>query len=352
MKHYDFLKEYIKTPTPTGFENSFGGQQLWCDTIHPFVDNTVIDPHGTAYAVKKGLKYGTPDDKILVIDAHCDEISWLVNFITDKGYLKVIRNGGSDHQIAPSSRVDIWTDDQKPPITGVFGHPAIHVKDRGEPTIEKLFIDAGFKSKDEALEQGVEVGCPITMRGDLEELGENLITGHALDDKVGGYISVLVAEAVKDINLWYTVIFVNSVQEEIGLKGAKMAAGKLNPDMAICIDVCHDTQSPAYNKKKDGDTSCGEGAVLLQAPSINKQLYKALKETEGKKQLLARSPSSGTNTDSYAYHSKGCPSALLSIPMKYMHTTTETVHKDDITACSDILVRFITDLKEGDFTFF
>src|SRR5688572_20293833 len=145
-----FLENYLNNASPTGFESS--GQKMWLDYLKPYIDEHIVDTYGTAVGViNPGQKYK------VVIEAHADEISWFVNYITDDGYIYVRRNGGSDHQIAPSKRVNIQTD--KGVVKGVFGWPAIHVRDAAReetPTLKNIFIDVGAENKNEVDEMVIQ----------------------------------------------------------------------------------------------------------------------------------------------------------------------------------------------------
>lgn len=345
-KNIEFLYKYLNNASPTGFE--YPGQQIWLDYIKPFIDETIIDTYGTAVGViNPGKEYK------VAIEAHADEISWFVNYITPEGYIYVIRNGGSDHQIAPSMRVNLHTR-KKGIVKGVFGWPAIHVRtsDKEEsPTLKNIFIDIGASSKEEVLEMGVNVGTVATFEDGLTELNKTYYTGRALDNRMGGYIIAEVARKLKEdnIELPFTLYIVNSVQEEIGLRGAEMISRRLKPNVAIVNDVTHDTQSPMYDKKKSGDIACGKGPALSYGPAVQNNLLNFIidtaEENEIPVQLSACSRSTGTDTDAFAYSGEGVPSALISLPLKYMHTTVETVHKDDVQSCIDLYVAVLSKLQ-------
>lgn len=339
----DFLKEYINTPSPTGFEMLLGGQSVWINEACKYCEQIDSDNYGSAFAITGDLNSGYT----VILDAHCDEISWLVSNIEKTGFLRVVRNGGVDHQTAPSSRVNIWTDNGM--INGVFGHPAIHVKDRPDKVeLKDLFIDIGARTKEEAELMGVEVGNVITYSDGYMELGPNFITGRALDDKIGGYINIQVLKKIyeNNIQLPFRLIVANTVQEEIGLKGAAMISNKFKPDVAFVVDVCHEDSSPAYKIKQ---FKGGEGTVLSVAPAVHNKLLRfvkdTLKEKNVKYRMMASSGSTGTNTDSYAYPI-GCPSVLFSLPLAYMHTTVETVHVDDIQSTIDAIYESLISLNE------
>ena len=339
----NFLKRYINTPSPVGFEFILGGQVVWLNEVKKYTEKTKIDTYGNIYAYCGDLNA----NYTVILDAHGDEISWLVSEITKGGFLKVVKNGGSDLQIAPSTRVNVWLENGIP-ISGVFGHPPIHISERPEKIeIKNLFIDVGARTYDEVISMGIEVGNPITPQDGYMGLGDNFITGRALDDKLGGYINLMVLKKLKEnnINLPYELIIINSVQEEIGLKGAAIASFNINPDVALIVDVCHAEDSPAYKSKQ---YLSGDGTILTVAPSVHNKLLrfikKILSENNIKYKMMSRSGSSGTNTDSYAYP-LGCPSSLFSIPLAYMHTTVETVHKCDIQSTIDAIYNTLINLS-------
>ena len=191
-KNIEFLYQYLNNASPTGFEHP--GQQIWLDYIRPFIDETIIDDYGTAVGViNPGKKYS------VAIEAHADEISWFVNYITHEGYIYVIRNGGSDHQIAPSMRVNLHTR-KNGIVKGIFGWPAIHVRSSTSelpPKLDNIFIDIGAENKEEVEKMGVVPGTVITFEDGLTELNSKFYTGRALDNRMGGYIIAEVARRLK-----------------------------------------------------------------------------------------------------------------------------------------------------------
>jgi putative aminopeptidase FrvX len=346
-KSKKFLFDYLNNSSPTGFEAS--GQQIWLDYIRPYINTHMIDVYGTAV----GIINPKAQYKV-VIEAHADEISWFVNYITEEGYIYVRRNGGSDHQIAPSMRVNIYTD--KGIVKGVFGWPAIHVRDAGKeeaPSLKNIFIDVGAESKKEVEALGVHVGCVITFVDELMELNKNYLTGRALDNRMGGF---MIAEVTRRLSenkkkLPFGLYIVNAVQEEIGLRGAEMISRRIKPDLAICTDVTHDTGSPMYNKKESGNLKCGLGPVVCYGPAVQNNVLKMIINVADKKKIAfqrqAVSRSTGTDTDSFAYSAEGVASALISLPLKYMHTTVETVHKDDVENVINLIYEVLLQIKPG-----
>jgi putative aminopeptidase FrvX len=348
-----FLTSYINNPSPTGFE--WEGQRLWLEYISPFIDEHFVDNYGTAV----GVINPTASYKV-VIEAHSDEISWFVNYITKDGLIYVIRNGGSDHQIAPSKRVNIHTD--KGIVKAVFGWPAIHTRN-GEkeetPTQKNIFLDCGCTSKEEVEALGIHVGCVITYEDEFMVLNNRYYVGRALDNRIGGFMIAEVARLLKENgkSLPFGLYIVNAVQEEVGLRGAEMIANRIKPNLAIVTDVTHDTQTPMINKVVQGDLACGKGPVLSYAPSVqtkfNKLLIRAAEEAEIPFQRQASSRWTGTDTDAFAYSNDGVVSALISLPLRYMHTTVEMVHKNDVDNVIRLIYETLLRIEDGqDFRYF
>jgi putative aminopeptidase FrvX len=328
-KSEKFLKKYLNNASPTGKEME--GQKLWVNYIRPFVDELHLDNYGTCYGIIKGK-----NNYKVVIEAHADEIGFYVNYITSDGMIYVKRNGGSDHQIAPSKRVLIHTR-KKGVVNGVFGWPAIHMRDNDEqtPKMDNIFIDIGASSKEEVLEMGIEKGNEITYEDDFRILNDKYYLGRAIDNRIGGFMIAQVAKLLKEnkIELPYDLYIVNSVQEEIGLRGAQMIANTIKPNCAIITDVTHDTTTPMINQTKYSDVKCGEGAAIPNSPAIHKILLELIRdaadENDIKYQVIADG-AGGNDTTAFAYSNTGVPSAQIALPQKYMHTTNEMVSIKDV----------------------
>jgi putative aminopeptidase FrvX len=347
MEREEFLVKYLNNASPTGFESS--GQQIWLDYMKPYVDEYFTDNYGTAVGV-----INPEAEYKVVIEAHADEISLFVNYISDDGYIYVIRNGGSDHQIAPSKRVNLHT--PKGVVKGVFGWPAIHVREKeseSAPSLKNIFIDVGASTKQEVLDMGIHVGTVATFDDEIFKLNEKYWCGRALDNRIGGYMIAQVARKLKEEGkeLPFGLYIVNAVQEEIGLRGAEMIAARIKPNVAIITDVCHDTHSPMYDKKLQGDQKSGNGPVLTYGPAVQNNLLNMLIEVADKNEIpfqrSAASRSTGTDTDAFAYSNEGVPAALISLPLKYMHTTVETAHETDIEQVIELMYQFLTQLEGG-----
>jgi putative aminopeptidase FrvX len=325
-----FFEAYINNASPTGFEVE--GQKLWLNYIKPAIDEYHVDNYGTVYGVinpKAPFK--------VVIEAHADEISWFVSYITSDGLIYVKRNGGSDHMIAPSMRVFIHVKDKR--IPAVFGWPAIHTRKAGSekaPAIENIFLDCGCTSKDEVEKMGIHVGCVITYQDQFFTLNDRYYGGRALDNRAGGFMIAKVARMLKENKKKFPfgLYIVNSVQEEVGLHGAEMIVQTIEPDVAIITDVAHDTTTPMIDKIAEGDYKCGNGPILTIGPAVHNKLLGLIRDTADKNkipyQMDAASRGTGTDTDAFAFANGGIPSALISLPLRYMHTTVEMVHKEDL----------------------
>lgn len=346
QKSLHFLEEYLNAASPTGYERN--GQEIWMNYLKPYVDKIEYDHYGTCYGIIN------PDAEFkVVIEAHADEISWYVNYITDDGLIYVIRNGGSDQAIAPSKVVHIHGENGT--VKGVFGWPAIHTRSANQnepvPKIENIFIDCGAKTKKEVEEMGIHVGCMITYPDEFFELNDRYFVCRALDNRIGGFMIAEVARMLKDNKkkLPFGLYIVNSVQEEVGLYGADMIADTIKPNIAIITDVTHDTTTPMIDKKKEGEQKCGDGPVVFFAPSVHHNIREIIVETARSKKIpfqrAAASRATGTDTDVFAHSNGGVPSALISLPLRYMHTTVEMVEKEDVANVIKLIYETLLQIK-------
>ena len=280
-KSLAFFEKYLNNASPTGYESE--GQKLWMNYVKPYVDTFITDTYGTAVGVIN------PEAKYrVVIEGHSDEISWYVNYITDNGLLYVIRNGGSDHQIAPSKWVNIHT--KNGIVKGIFGWPAIHTRDRAKeepPKLDNIFIDIGAKDKEEVKKMGVHVGCVITYPDEFQVLNNDKYVCRAIDNRAGGFMIAEVARLLHENKkkLPFGLYITNAVQEEIGLRGAEMISQTIRPNAAIITDVCHDTTTPMIDKKKQGHTELGAGPVISYAPAVQNKLRERIIETAEAKKI-------------------------------------------------------------------
>lgn len=255
--------------------------------------------------------------------------------------------------IAPSKRVNIHTD--KGIVKAVFGWPAIHMRQTKEetPSLKNIFLDCGCSSAEEVAKMGIHVGCVVTFEDEFMIMNKSRYLGRALDNRIGGFMIAEVARLLheKKVKLPFGLYIVNSVQEEVGLRGAEMIAHRLKPNVAIITDVCHDTGTPMVDKIENGDQKSGDGPVLTYGPAVQNNLLKQIIKTAEKNKIpfqrAAASRATGTDTDAFAYSNEGVPSALISLPLRYMHTTVEMCRKEDVENTILLMFEVLKGLKAG-----
>lgn len=351
-KSEKFIESYLNNPSPTGFESE--GQKLWLEYIKPYIDDYFTDNYGSVVGV-----INPKAEYKVVIEAHADEISWFVHYITKDGFIYLRKNGGSDHMIAPSKRVNIHT--EKGIVKAIFGWPAIHTRQQKEetPSLKNIFLDCGCDNKEEVEKLGIHVGCVVTFEDEFMVMNKNRYVGRALDNRMGGVMIAEVARLLKENKdkLPFGLYIVNSVQEEVGLRGAEMIAMRIKPNVAIITDVCHDTNTPMVDKVENGDQKSGDGPVLTYGPAVQNNLLKQIIQTAEKHKIpfqrAAASRATGTDTDAFAYSNDGVSSALISLPLRYMHTTVETVRKEDVENTIRLIYESVKSIKKDqDFRYF
>ncbi|MCC5926147.1 MAG: M42 family metallopeptidase [Bacteroidetes bacterium] len=342
---FSFLESLLITPSPTGYEQA--GQTVWVDYLKPIADEVLTDAYGSAAARLQV----NPDAITVMIEAHCDEIGMVVQHIDDQGFLWIQRIGGSDPTIARARKVFIHG--EKGVVTGTIGHTAIHLQDRdnNKPFAWKdLFIDIGAANREEA-EAMVRVGDPITYSDDFDFLTEDMICGRALDNRIGGFV---IAQAFKRLaerkdELRVNVLALNAVQEEIGGFGARMMSYRLMPDVALVTDVTHATDTPGINQKEHGRILLGGGPSVTHGSSSHPKVVKHLTDVATKHEIAiqheASSVRTGTDTDSIYFTRQGIPSALTSLPLRYMHSPVETASLKDVSKLIDLMEAFVLSLQ-------
>ena len=344
----DFLFDLLDTPSPTGFETP--GQRVWADYVRPFADSVENDAYGTAWATLAGT---AEDGPRVMFDAHVDEIGFMVSHITDNGFIHVNRIGGSDRAIARGQRVRILGNDGA--VLGVIGNTAIHLRDRDNtsiPKVHELFVDIGASSADDVRDRGLRVGHPMVFDVAPAELTDTRITGRAIDNRLGGFIIAQALERLAEDRPAWTVFATNSVQEEIGGHGAQMITHRLNPDAAIVFDVTHSTDSPGIDPTQHGTIEIGKGPTVTHGTSNHPKLVdRVIEVAEAEDIPLQHEPSSrrtGTDTDSIFKTRSGVPSVLLSVPLRYMHSTVEIIDTEDVEQCIQLYVAITRSLQEDD----
>lgn len=334
-----FLETLIHTPSPVGYESK--GQSIWVAEMEKVASRVETDTYGSAAAY---LDVDS-DAPTVMIEAHCDEIGMVVNYISEDGFIYVNKLGGSDSTIARARRVYIHN--RKGTVFGVTGHMAIHLQDQKngggkEPSWKEIYVDIGVKSREEALEM-VQIGDPVTYTEQIEWINDQMISGRALDNRIGGFI---LTEVMKELSqrkeeLRVNVVALNSVQEEVGGFGAKMMAYRIHPTWALVTDVTHATDIPSVDAKEHGMISLGSGPSIQHGganhPSMVRELEDLAESHEIAIQHEATSVRTGTDTDSIFYQKEGIPSALISVPLRYMHSPVEVAHLSDVKACAEIM---------------
>ena len=241
-------------------------------------------------------------------------------------------------------------------VKAIFGWPAIHTRtaaNEKSPKLDNIFLDCGAKNKEEVEKLGIHVGCVVTYEDKFMFLNDKYYVGRALDNRVGGFMIAEVARLVyqNKLKLPFGLYITNSVQEEVGLRGAQMIVEQIKPNVAIVTDVCHDTGTPMLDKIKQGDTKCGDGPVLTYGPAVQNNLLDLIINTATKNKIpfqrAAASRSTGTDTDAFAYATGGVASALISLSLRYMHTTVETVAKEDVENVIRLIYESLKNIKSN-----
>jgi putative aminopeptidase FrvX len=329
---YDFLEELLVTPSPTGFESA--GQSVWLEYIKQFADEVNYDAYGSATA----HLHVDDDAPTIMLEAHCDEIGMMIQHITSDGFVYVNKLGGSDSTIARAKHVHVHT--KNGIVAGIVGNTAIHLQDKKngggkQPAWKDIYIDIGARDREQALKM-VQIGDPITYADDFEFLTDDILTGRALDNRIGGF---MIAQAFRQLSerrdeLKVNVIALNSVQEEIGGFGARMMTYRNMPDVALVTDVTHATDTPGINQKEHGQVKLSEGPTLTHGAANHPKIVELLEQIAESKEIPvqheATSVRTGTDTDSIFYQQTGVPSALISLPLRYMHSPVETAAVQDI----------------------
>ncbi len=345
----EFLLKYLNTDSPSTYE--IEGQKVWLAELEEYADKVITDNYGNVALLIKGTKHSKSNNFKVVIDAHGDEIGWIVKSISDDGFIKVQRNGGTDNDITQGTQVKILT--RKGKVKGFFGSPAIHLKDRDSKDKikqENLAIDVGALTKEDVEKLGIEVGSFVVVDRVAEIMNDKFVVGKSLDDKIGGFIHSEVLKKLKEdkIKLPYDLYIVNSVQEEVGLRGARMMNKIIKPNVAIAFDATFDTNTPGINKDKHGDYKMGEGIVLRQGFDVHNTFLKLMKDCAKENDInfkIQVGGSGGTNT--FSYYQSGVVTNTLLIPLRYMHTPNEMVMLDDVQTAIDFYVKALQKIENN-----
>ncbi len=342
-----FLFDLLATPSPSGFEAA--GQRKWMAQAGKFADRVESDAYGSAWATIEGAK----DGPRILFAAHADEIGFMVKHIAADGFISVDRIGRADAGNARGRRVEILGD--KGSVRGVIASTAMHIREaEGETAVPKaheLVIDIGAASDKEVAQAGIRVGHPLVYVDTAEEFGQGLLCGRALDNRVGSFILTEVLQRLGKLKarLPATVQAVNAVQEEIGGNGARMVAHRLMPDVAVVIDVTHATDTPGIDHRQHSLIKLGQGPTLTHGTVNHIEVVKRLSEVGEKEKIPLQHEASwritGTDADVIFRQQHGIPTALVSLPLRYMHSAAEVVHLADVEHTIQLLVAFAASVQ-------
>ena len=325
-----FLRRYVELSSPSGFEEE--ASHLWREEADQFADRTWADVHGNSFALIN--EAGSPR---IMLAGHTDEIGLMITYVNEKGYLSFSGVGGWDPQILPGQRVRIRG--KSGPILGVIGRKPVHLLQEEERKkvikIEDLWIDIGAKDKEEAATL-IEIGDSAVLDYGFAELRNDLVVARGFDDRAGAFVVLETARLLATMKPKAAVYAVATVQEEIGLRGAKTSAFGIDPHVGIAVDVGFATDTPGMEseKKKVGETAMGRGPIIARGPNINPALFSLFASTAKEKKIpyqIEGAPR-GTGTDANAIQltRAGVVTGLISIPNRYMHSPCEVVHLTDL----------------------
>lgn len=341
-----FLKKIVDIPSPSGFEQPV--QRVIKEELEKVADEVRVDVHGNVIAIKN--PGGKPR---IMMASHCDEIGFMVKYIDENGFIYFSSIGGVDDQIVPGQRVKIHT--RSGPILGVVGKKPIHVLEEEEKKkvvkLHEQWIDIGITSKKE-VEKVVRIGDAITFAPGLEKLQGNIVVARGLDDKMGAFIVCEVLKSLASVSFPAALFITSTVQEEIGLRGARTASYSINPDVGIAVDVDAATDFPQMDKRKEGDIKVGKGPVLAKGPNINPVVGEMLIEIAEREnipyQISGENRATPTDANVIQISRAGVAAALVSVPVRYLHTPVEIISLEDMENAVKLLTHFVLRIKEDD----
>jgi endoglucanase len=335
----DFLKRILATPSPSGYEAAV--QQVVRDYVAAFADQVTTDLHGNVIAARN------PGGPLrIMLAGHCDQIGLIVQHIDDEGFLYVQPIGGWDPEVLIGQRMTVWT--AGGPIPGVIARKPIHLLTEEErkqvPKMKDLWLDIGASDEEDA-RKAVRIGDAVTVELQFSELRNGKAAASAMDDKAGLWVVVEALRRVDAGKLRCSVYAVSTVQEELGLRGARTSAFGIDPQVGVAVDVTHATDCPTVEKKEEGDVRLGRGPVIHRGPNMNpKVVERLLAAADGHQiayQLAASGKATGTDANAIQINRAGVAAGLISIPNRYMHSPVETISLDDIDRAADLLARFV-----------
>lgn len=331
----EFLDALLTTPSPSGFESR--GQRVWVDYVSDFADDVRVDEYGNAVAVYQG------GDTEVLVGGHADEIGFIVTQITDDGFLRIGRIGGSDRSVSRGQHVKVHTEEGA--VNGVIGQTAIHLRDRsndGYDDISEQHVDIGV-TDGETAEDLVEVGDPVTFGTATRDLEDGRIAGRGIDNRIGTWAAAETLRRAVAADVDATVYAASTVQEELGVRGARMVGFEVDPDAAIAVDVTHALDDPGAPGDK-GDIELGGGPVIGRGSANHPAVVEAVRSAAGTDdisvQLQAAGSGTGTDADAFYTQRSGIPSLNVGVPNRYMHTPVEVIDLADLDATANLLTAF------------
>jgi putative aminopeptidase FrvX len=337
-----FLRRLLDAPSPSGFETA--GQRVWVDYVEEFADDVRTDAYGNAVAVYDG------GDTEVAFAGHADELGFVVTAITVDGFLRVRPLGGVDRSVTEGSQVAIHTDEGT--VNGVVGQTAVHLREAGEDEpadVTEQHVDVGAEDGEHAREL-VEVGDPATLAAGVHDLAGTRIAGRGLDNRTGSWVAAEALRRAAEQGADCTVYAVNTVQEELGTRGASMVAFDLDPDVALVVDVTHAADNPSYPSDHASEVELGGGPTVTRGGSSHPEVARAVREAGDAEdidvQVEAMSTTTGTDADTFFRARSGIPTVAVGIPNRYMHTPAEVVDTEDVEDAADLLAAFA--VREAD----
>ncbi len=343
----DFLKNLVRTHAPSGREAPL--QRVWLDYVSRYADDTWSDAYGNTVAVLN--KGGSPR---IMLAAHADEIAMAVNYIDANGFIYVRKLGGINPAITRAQRVTIHT--RRGPVIGVVGSVAPHLKGTGDgdvPQIHDLFVDVGAASQT-ATRKLVRIGDSVTINTEFEILRDDVAVSRVFDNRIGSFA---IAETLRLLRsgkgrLAPEICAVSNIMEEVGCLGARQIAYELNPDVALVVDVTHATDCPTINKAMHGEIHLGKGPTLTHGAGNHVAVVERLEKVAARQKIAlqheAASRTTGTDTDVIFLTRGGIPSALVSLPNRYMHSPIEMIRLQDLDTIPLLMSAFCRSVKAGE----
>lgn len=341
-----FLIDLLETPSPSGYEAPI--QKVVRQYAESFADSIETDLHGnTIVSVNSG------GSTRVMLAGHCDQIGMLVTYIDDSGFVRSQTIGGWDPQQLLGQRMTIWTSNG--PVAAVISRKPIHLLNETERKqvvkIEELWLDIGVSNRDEAAAL-VRIGDPVTLQLGFQEMQGSLANAPGMDDKTGLWVVIEAARRASAKQLDCALFAVSTVQEEIGLRGAKTAAHAIDPQVGIAVDVTHATDCPTIDKNQQGDIALGKGPAIYRGPNMNPHVVERLIETSDAAdipyQLAAMGRAAPNDSNAIQTTRGGVAAGLVAIPNRYMHSAVEMVSLDDLDRAADLLADFAASIKEQD----